>query len=198
MFTEKDKREKYNDIFEKRFKKNTDLSTTKEEPEFFTDYVNKILDGYKDIITEKRNNNDNNYIKREKIRLEANLKNLERKSFDNQNMISLITIFITVSIFGISYLFNNILDSVKFKIETAIKNLTNQSYIEKFAKIFADTSNGVRKLALVGSIALIVIVFIYIFMQDFINRNNREKNDIDITFNRMCLEVLNNFEDEIR
>lgn len=198
VFTERDKRKKYNDIFEKRFNKETGLSTTKEDPEFFTDYVNKIFDEYKHIITKKRNSNDNDYMKREKIRLEANLKNLETQKFDFSYTLPFITILSTLLTFGIGQSLSFFSDDIKFSIQNVLKTITDTNTIKKFNNVFKDWSYNVGDLVIVYSIVLIVVFGSAIIAMTVISNRKKQKNDRLIAFNRMCLEVLNEFKDELK
>ncbi|MCR3758448.1 hypothetical protein KYB31_05490 [Clostridium felsineum] len=193
---EKNARQKYNYIFEKRFNNKTNVSTTKDNAEFFTDYINRIFEEYKIIIKSKKNNNDNSYIKREKIRLESNIKNLDKQKLDFTHIMSFMTIIISILIFGINQMFVSSSDCVKFYVESALKLQKKVENIKKIDNVFKNWSYNniylIERIIIFVIISLGVIVIIIEVRSFYTNK----KNIILTTFNRMCLKVLNEFYDE--
>lgn len=169
------------------------LNLKDEENKFYVEYINQIYLQYKEIFNNDKT--DKNYIMNEKIRLKTTIKYQERKNFNSEIPSgTLVTILVTIIAFTIGQVLNIVLSSVNFKAQNSIKNITNIKIISRITDIYAIMSERFGNEVLHFSIALIIITFLYLCIQSLYTKHCEKVDNIEIAFNRMCLEVLSNFE----
>lgn len=178
-------------IFEKRFNKKTNISLKKNANDYCHELLKCIEKEYRLINEEHKNNGDNEYIIREKINVEAFIKNLEGENFAPKYIGILISSIIPISIFMISKPSENFINSFKFSIESRLKNVSDVMLTDSISKIFDNYTNEMSRLILHHSISLIVLIGFGLLAFEIIENYFKSKLSKQIIFNKMCLDILN-------
>lgn len=182
---------KYKKLFEKKFQKEVNLSVEKLDDEFYTEYLKEIEKEYRKRILEKNNNSDTEYLVREKIIIDTNIKNLENSDFSYTSVTAIASSIIVLFTFGIGEILDNVTNSVKSSIDNTLKSITNPKIIKQLNSNFTNYSNNISDLVLNTMVAMIILIAIAITFADQISAYKRKDCNRKIAFNRMCLSILN-------
>ncbi len=177
-------------IFEKRFNKKTGISLKKNANDYCHEFLKCIEKEYRLINEEHKNNGDNEYIIREKINVEAFIKNLERENFAPKYLGILIPSSITLLIFGIGKFLENSKGSLIFSINNKLKNISNAALEDSVSEIFKNYINDISRLTWHSILFLISILVAGIIAFEIIEKRYMKKYTREIIFNKMCLDIL--------
>ncbi|MEW9097238.1 MAG: hypothetical protein AB2417_19370 [Clostridiaceae bacterium] len=195
MFRNKNK---YMKLFEKRFKSKVNISIEKNDEDFYIDFIHEIREEYKKIIKLRKNNGDNDYIIKEKIRLEANLRILDRSGSNEIYTTLIFSSMLPIVIFGIGKLIDNTNDSTKFIVEKKLASVPNLNSIDmnKVVDEFSNYSTAIHDIVMNFTIGSIVYIAIAIIIVKIINMKVNNIHNRNIAFNKMCLEAIKDIEKE--
>jgi hypothetical protein len=191
---QKRQRIKYKKLFKKKFQKQVNLSVEKLDDDFYGEYLKEIEKEYRKRILEKSNNGDAEYLIREKIIIDNNIKNLERSDFSYKSVTAIVSSILLLFTFGIGEILDNTTNSVKNSIDNSLKSITDPKIIQQLNSNFINYSNNISDLVLKIVVTMIIAVAISITFVDQISDYKRNKCNRKISFNRMCLDILNKIE----
>lgn len=180
----------YKNLFEDKFKEEIELSVKKEKGEFYTEYLKGIEERYKSIILKKGNNGDTDYLEREKIIVETNIKNLERWDFSYSSVTAIISAIVVLVTFGIGKIVDGLSNNLKFSFENALKTTADIKTKQQIQNNFNDLSNYISNLVLNSTVIMIITIAISIIFIDLWSNKKRGDCNRKISFYRMCLNVL--------
>lgn len=193
-------KEYYKKQFEIRFEEILNISNEKKPSEFATILIDEIEKQYKNEIKESYKPED--YIKKEKIRLRAEIEYLKSQDFSvlSKNMSGLYSIIASLLIAAIGFLLTSAKSMVDFAVQNKIEQLKdsnianiNEAY-SILQNIYSDYNIGNIDMigkVLTAGILIIGSFFLYLTINEIKDRkyNNRKKY-----FEGICLDVLENIE----
>ncbi len=185
--------EAYKNLFDKRFKKEINLSIEKSEDEFYLELIHLIACEYKNIIDKQFKLGNAKYITAEKIRLEVKL-NQKEMGID-ESLTDMIKTILPISTFGIGIVVGIFNDSLKMSVNNAIISISEKKLATEFANIYFDFIVNLGEIVIWVIAMLMIITLCTWILSNFLNNKTRKDNNIARGFSMMCLNVLREIEE---
>lgn len=206
-------KKRYCNLFKERFNVSIDIPNLNNDGESMLGYIGKIEEEYKKIICAIMETEDEDavrkYIRNEKIRLVARNKELSKKKLGVKYISSVVPMTLSIITFALGIVIVNVNNLVGFAINNKLIELdllkekdlcqsldeyiTGMNNLNDINSDYLQSTNNIITRGI--GIILIMIIVGYILLET-INSYNVKRNNIDITFNTFCLEIVTSIENE--